>query len=74
MAHRQWSQEQYKFRFFRFRLVAKVPLKFFSLIDRPSSAFFFETFSTIAFRSSLVSFYRLLLTRQFGFRVRLIGS
>lgn len=71
MAHRQWSQEQYRFKFFRFRLVAKLPLLPTLLINSNHTAFFNEMFSALAFRSSLISFYRLLFTRKVGFQILL---
>nr|YP_011027890.1 ribosomal protein S10 [Euplotes vannus]UPM52100.1 ribosomal protein S10 [Euplotes vannus] len=69
MAHRQWSQEQYKFKFFKFRLLANLPLDFIALVGTDYPVFLNEVFPALVFRSSLVSFYRLLLIRSFGFHV-----
>lgn len=71
MAHRQWSQEQYKFSFFRFWVQVSLPQPPAGLLvsgtSLPPNPVYAPTVS--GYRSSLVTFYRLLIYRFFFFRV-----
>ena len=73
MAHRQWSQEQYRFVFFRFVVSVAVPdLRPALLVSRGSEGLLTPQLlapELLAYRSTLVSFYRLLYGRFFFFRV-----
>ena len=74
MAHRQWSQEQYRFSFFTFflrvafpairpRLLVSVPQK----VNISPNLHLFGT-ALLGYRSTLITFYRLIYSRFFFFK------
>nr|YP_011027854.1 ribosomal protein S10 [Euplotes cristatus]UPM52064.1 ribosomal protein S10 [Euplotes cristatus] len=71
MAHRQWSQEQYKFSFFRFWVRVSLPQPPRGILVGGSEALSGPAYAPafLGYRSSLVTFYRLLVYRFFFFRV-----